>query len=200
MDNGCLWVLPGSHRAGIIYPNAEHQDAVPVEVPAGSALIFNGYLLHKSLPTTGRRGFRRALVNHYMSASSPLPWGRAVEGGYAPGHRMRTRWRPGFASFEQRFPWPAGWRPLDVRALPLATDGLSLLHYTDVETRLLMTFDVYLRYVLSEVNVDSAIARGDSSADEAHDWCRATLEAVFADGDVPVVIPGYVATICRTVG
>jgi phytanoyl-CoA hydroxylase len=99
VDNGCLWVLPGSHRAGVIYPDREHddprydctvesydfpyqdRDAVPVELPAGAALLFNGYLLHKSLPNTVP-GFRRALVNHYMSASSMLPWGRFEAGEY----------------------------------------------------------------------------------------------------------------------
>jgi phytanoyl-CoA hydroxylase len=91
-ENGCLWVLPGSHRRGVIYPNREHDDprydctvqsygfpyaesdAVPVEIKAGSVLLFNGYLLHKSLPNTGRHGYRRALVYHYMSAESLLPW------------------------------------------------------------------------------------------------------------------------------
>jgi ectoine hydroxylase-related dioxygenase (phytanoyl-CoA dioxygenase family) len=100
VDNGCLWVLPGSHRPGVIYPNREHEDprwdctaesygfpyrdadAVPVEVKAGSAVVFNGYLLHRSLPNTGPRGFRRALVNHYMSASSLLPWGKAAAGSH----------------------------------------------------------------------------------------------------------------------
>ena len=92
VENGCLWVLPGSHRRGVLYPDREQQDprfdctseaydfpyaeedAVPVEVPAGSAVIFNGYLLHRSLPNTGRHGYRRALANHYMSAESPLAW------------------------------------------------------------------------------------------------------------------------------
>ncbi|GAA3611752.1 hypothetical protein GCM10022419_115930 [Nonomuraea rosea] len=92
IENGCLWVLPGSHRSGVVYPNREHDDprydctvesyafpyddsdAVPVEVTAGSAVVFNGYLLHKSLPNTARSGYRRALVNHYMSAESLLPW------------------------------------------------------------------------------------------------------------------------------
>jgi ectoine hydroxylase-related dioxygenase (phytanoyl-CoA dioxygenase family) len=92
VENGCLWVLPGSHRAGVIYPNAEHddrdydcsvasygfpyreEDAVAVEVEAGSTVLFNGYLLHKSLPHRGKGGYRRALVNHYMSAESLLPW------------------------------------------------------------------------------------------------------------------------------
>jgi SAM-dependent methyltransferase len=102
-----------------------------------------------------------------------------------------------FASFEQRFPWPPGWQPFDVRELPLVTYGLRLLDYTDAETRLSMTFDAYLRYMLSEVNVDNAIARGAYSAEEARDWCGKTLKTVFADGELTVVIPGYVATLAR---
>jgi SAM-dependent methyltransferase len=103
-----------------------------------------------------------------------------------------------FASFEQRFPPPPGWQSFDVRELPLVAYGLRLLDYTDVETRLPMAFDAYLRYMLSEVNVDNAIARGAYSAEEARDWCRETLKAVFADGEVTVVIPGYVATLARS--
>jgi phytanoyl-CoA hydroxylase len=92
VENGCLWVLPGSHRPGVLYPDRDHhdprfdceveayafpyrdKDAVAVEVPAGSVVVFNGYLLHRSLPNTGRHGLRRALVYHYMSAASLLPW------------------------------------------------------------------------------------------------------------------------------
>jgi phytanoyl-CoA hydroxylase len=90
--NGCLWVIPGSHRRGVLYAEREQddprfdctreahgypyreEDAIPVELPAGAALVFNGYLLHRSLPNTAPRGSRRALVNHYMSAESLLPW------------------------------------------------------------------------------------------------------------------------------
>jgi chlorinating enzyme len=92
LENGCLWVIPGSHRHGIIWPDREHDDerfdcvvesfqfpytddhAVPVEVKAGAIVFFNGYLLHRSLPNRAKSGFRRALVNHYMSAESLLPW------------------------------------------------------------------------------------------------------------------------------
>lgn len=98
VDNGCLWVLPGSHRPGIIYPDREQEDerfdcsdelygfpytdddAVPVQVPAGAVVMFNGYLLHRSLPNNGVRGFRRSYVNHYMSAQSLLPWRMPREG------------------------------------------------------------------------------------------------------------------------
>ena len=41
---------------------------------AGSIVFFNGYLLHRSLPNLAASGYRRALVNHYMSAESLLPW------------------------------------------------------------------------------------------------------------------------------
>jgi len=55
------------------YPYRD-EDSVPVEIPAGTALIFNGYLLHRSLENSGKHGYRRALANHYMSAESLLPW------------------------------------------------------------------------------------------------------------------------------
>jgi hypothetical protein len=76
--------------------------------------------------------------------------------------------------------------------LPLAASGLRLLDYTDVETRLPMTFDAYLRYALSGLNVAS---RDVDSVEEARAWCRETLGEVFAEGDVTVVIPGYLATV-----
>ena len=114
---------------------------------------------------------------------------RSVRGGELAG------W---FASFEQRFPWPDGWQPFDVRDFPLVAYGLRLLDYTDVEIPLPMAFDAYLRYMLSEVNVDTAIARGAYSAEEARDWCRQALKTVFADGEVTVVIPGHIATLARS--
>lgn len=102
VENGCLWVIPGSQGPGILYQLKDHDDrrfdcsaqaqgfpytnddAVPVEVKAGSIVFFNGYLLHRSLPNYANAGYRRSLVNHYMSAESLLPWfGNAVpEGEY----------------------------------------------------------------------------------------------------------------------
>jgi phytanoyl-CoA hydroxylase len=90
IENGCLWVLPGSHRTGYLYPQRKHDNPeefdfaaesygfdeaaeVPVEVEAGSVVFFNGYLLHRS--RKNRSGiFRRVLVNHYCNAWSLLPW------------------------------------------------------------------------------------------------------------------------------
>ena len=99
-ENGCLWVIPGSHRPGILWPMREQDDtkfdcgfesyelpysdadAIPVELPKGSAVILNGYLLHRSLPNRAKTGYRRALINHYMSAESLLPWRPPKEGEY----------------------------------------------------------------------------------------------------------------------
>ena len=89
-ENGCLWVIPGSHRTGYLYPQRPHgrpdewdtspesygfdeRSSIPVEVPSGSLVFFNGYLLHRSFRNRSDR-HRRVLVNHYMNAWSKLPW------------------------------------------------------------------------------------------------------------------------------
>ena len=92
IDNGGLWMHPGSHRHGIIWPVKPHGDprfdssaevhgypyeregGVPLEADAGDVAIFHGYVLHRSLNNTRTEGYRRALVNHVMSARSMLPW------------------------------------------------------------------------------------------------------------------------------
>ena len=98
VDNGCLWVLPGSHRSGMLYPTRDHhqpdrfdpapeaydptiadfvnfdQGSIPVPVRAGSVIFFNGHLLHSSQPNRTTDTSRRALVNHYCNAWSQLPW------------------------------------------------------------------------------------------------------------------------------
>jgi ectoine hydroxylase-related dioxygenase (phytanoyl-CoA dioxygenase family) len=92
IENGCLWIIPGSHKPGVLWKQEWHADRrfdcaleaknfpyteadeAPVEVKKGSVVFFNGYTLHRSLPNRAQAGFRRALVNHYMSAQSLLPW------------------------------------------------------------------------------------------------------------------------------
>lgn len=92
VNNGCLWVLLGSHKQGILWPQRKHIDprfdcthesfqfpwdddaSIPVEVKAGSVVFFNGYLLQRSLPNWSAGEFRRTLASHYMRAESLLPW------------------------------------------------------------------------------------------------------------------------------
>ncbi len=86
--NGCLWVIPGTHKDALYswapHDNPEYDGAdetqdiprskeIPVEIPSGGAVFFNGFLLHSSLKNRSSI-YRRVLVNHYMSAESCLPW------------------------------------------------------------------------------------------------------------------------------
>jgi hypothetical protein len=61
------------------FPYAD-ADAVALEVEAGGVVLFDGYLLHRSLPNNAPGSLRRAVANHYMSARSLLPWRAPREG------------------------------------------------------------------------------------------------------------------------
>lgn len=89
IENGCLWVIPDSHKAGIIYERYRHTlpdvdsmtiargfdeaGAFPIEMKAGSVLFFNGYLLHSSKKNRSA-GHRPALTMHYCTSASLLTW------------------------------------------------------------------------------------------------------------------------------
>lgn len=78
IENGCMHVIPGSHTQGI----AEHagagdeyglvtpqslEDAVPIPLKSGDALVFHGELYHYTPPNrTNNR--RRAIQYHYASS------------------------------------------------------------------------------------------------------------------------------------
>lgn len=82
LANGCLQVVPGSHRAGEwakrkdgdrfaaneidadAYPEVE---PVPVEVPAGSVIFFGAFLVHQSAPNLSAIE-RRAILYSYQPA------------------------------------------------------------------------------------------------------------------------------------
>ena len=92
IENGCLWVVPGSHNDGFIRNRIPYKgdqfgdtdvcdlspyvdaDFKPVEVKKGSVIFFNGYLLHMSLRNKTADHYRRALVSHYSSGETMLPW------------------------------------------------------------------------------------------------------------------------------
>jgi len=105
LENGCLWVVPGSHKTGYLYPQQAHDkkdewdfapesfgfdesQKVPVVVKAGTVVFFNGYLLHCSYKNKSTT-YRRVLVNHYMNAWSLLPW-NVPAGASAANADIRT--------------------------------------------------------------------------------------------------------------
>jgi ectoine hydroxylase len=85
-ENGCLCLVPGTHRAGLL-PGCEGEGtlgplftdprsfdesrAVPAEMPAGSLLFFSPHLVHGSAPNTSDRP-RRALLFTYQPAPHPM--------------------------------------------------------------------------------------------------------------------------------
>ena len=84
VENGCLYVIPGSHKNGVrehvelegsqqnefkLALGARDEESVAVEVPPGTVVFFNNELLHKSMHNHSTR-FRRCNVAHYISADS----------------------------------------------------------------------------------------------------------------------------------
>lgn len=82
LDNGCLWVIPGSHQRGTVpHHNDEaggpfrighagpESDGSPVPVARGSVLAFSSLLMHRSGPNhTDRR--RLAWIIQYCGADA----------------------------------------------------------------------------------------------------------------------------------
>ena len=78
IENGCLWMLPGTHRFGIIekakweeYERMSLEGRLPeerpVELKTSSCSLHHGLILHSSRPNlTDQR--RRGYVTHYVSA------------------------------------------------------------------------------------------------------------------------------------
>jgi ectoine hydroxylase-related dioxygenase (phytanoyl-CoA dioxygenase family) len=78
IENGCLWMLPGTHQYGILEESkwAEYErmsvegrlpEERPVELKTGSCSFHHGLILHASRPNlTDKR--RRGYATHYVSA------------------------------------------------------------------------------------------------------------------------------------
>ncbi|MGH7995257.1 MAG: phytanoyl-CoA dioxygenase family protein [Opitutaceae bacterium] len=87
VDNGCLYVVPGSHRKEILCPSDAEgawmdygeshirpfpRDAkpVPAPVPRGSTMFFGGQVIHGSGPNRTKDRSRRTFIGHYIDDAS----------------------------------------------------------------------------------------------------------------------------------
>jgi hypothetical protein len=85
LDNGCLWVVPGSHRWGLeewVWQDSgtcqkritkhewAEQHAVPLPVAAGSVVLFTAWTWHHSKENR-TAGIRRAFIVSYQEATLP---------------------------------------------------------------------------------------------------------------------------------
>jgi ectoine hydroxylase-related dioxygenase (phytanoyl-CoA dioxygenase family) len=84
-ENGCMRVVPGSHRwpllctekadvtasfTDVTVPVPESAEVVPVLMEPGDVLFFGGSLVHGSYPNTTPDRFRRSLIAHYVSGDA----------------------------------------------------------------------------------------------------------------------------------
>jgi phytanoyl-CoA hydroxylase len=88
LENGCLWVVPGSHRHTIhcpkevpgeswnnygdshINPFPREAKPIPVTVPHGSTMFFGGQLIHGSGPNRTKDTSRRTFIGHYVNETT----------------------------------------------------------------------------------------------------------------------------------
>jgi len=87
VDNGCLYVVPGSHCGDILCPekgakrwlgygdsHITHfpRETKPIAMPVrrGQILFFGGHLIHGSGPNRTRDRYRRTFIGHYVSGNS----------------------------------------------------------------------------------------------------------------------------------
>jgi len=88
-ENGCLWVIPGSHRIGLLPHGpvknvAEHEawtdeaegidlsQEIPVVMKKGDILIFHNLLIHSSTRNRSASRWRRSYVCHYIRHDSVI--------------------------------------------------------------------------------------------------------------------------------
>lgn len=116
---------------------------------------------------------------------------------FSEGRRLRddARLEHWYAEFKRRWTSPEGYA-LDVQRLSYQTYGLRLTVYQPLEVAVPMTPESYLLYVMSETNVEQAVARGESE-DAIREWCQATLAEIFNDNPREVLFDAYFACVGR---
>ena len=75
LENGCLEVVPGSHRAGILsepIPPSACENAVPLPVTPGDVIFFDYRLLHGARPNQTEDQIRWAFNIRYYPTGEPI--------------------------------------------------------------------------------------------------------------------------------
>lgn len=96
LDNGCLYLVPGSHRGEVLCPDSQvgrwfgygdshiskfprGQKPVPVPVKRGQTLFFHGHAIHGSGPNRTTDRYRRTFIGHYIDEAT-----EKISGFYHP--------------------------------------------------------------------------------------------------------------------
>jgi phytanoyl-CoA hydroxylase len=87
IENGCIWIIPGSHKRGLLTHQYNERDsshdavldneegAIPVEMAPGQIAIFSSLMLHKSGPNTSKET-RYGYVPQYHHANVVMADGK----------------------------------------------------------------------------------------------------------------------------
>jgi len=123
------------------------------------------------------------------------PGGVMVIYDFSAGRRLRrsSQLDAWFSTFERRYPFPPDY-DLEVRRLPYEASGLRLEAYHEQEVAISMSLPAYLRYAMTETNVEQAISNGVPEA-EIREWCEETLREVFGDQTLDVLFDAYIAYV-----
>ena len=124
-ENGCLVVIPGSHKEGVKYrPYPEDLDAQGVALPVdpGDIVFLDNKVMHSSVPNTSREDYRWAYNFRY------LPIGQPPGRPFIPGFVARSRSAPE-TELHNAYLWSAMWvRCLDYlteKGAPTSYEGVS---------------------------------------------------------------------------
>jgi ectoine hydroxylase-related dioxygenase (phytanoyl-CoA dioxygenase family) len=123
LENGCLYVVPGSHKGDILCPSEKSkerwfnygdshigqfprdQKPVPVPVPRGSTMFFSGNLIHGSGPNRTADRWRRTFIGHYIDEAS-----EQLSRSYHPVVNMRGEVVSTVAQYEGGGPCGPDWQ------------------------------------------------------------------------------------------
>ncbi len=98
-----------------------------------------------------------------------------------------------FDQFKTRYPSPNNsGRSLDPATLEAEATEFHSLGSEAFQVGLMMDQRRYVDYIMTETNVANAINRGATS-ESINDWCRTSLDAVFASEQKEVLFNGYIA-------
>ena len=136
--------------------------------------------LNLALPETAR-----ALAPHGTFVIYDFSAGRRMA-----GNGLLDEW---YGEFERRYPDLPGYA-LDISAIPFGRFGLQLAACEEFQVAVPMSVDSYVDYAMSETRTELALGEGVNE-DGIRQWCRGTLEPIFARRDHEVLFDAYVAYV-----
>jgi ubiquinone/menaquinone biosynthesis C-methylase UbiE len=130
------------------------------------------------------------------------PVGALIIYDFTPGRTFRhtaslDEW---FTSFMNRYPQPASeWRILSPEILAELDSGFQMQNYQYFEIEITLTPQLYIDYILTETNVDTAVRNG-VHLEDIRSWCTQTLDPIWNGREQQVLFRGYFVCMVKPTG